>query len=140
MLPFEYTHTLRVRYGETDQMGIVWHGNYLLYFEEARTEALRAAGWSYRALEEEGVMMPLVSVGLEYHRSARYDDILTIRVTVREPPTSRMRFEYEVLDQEGALLTSGFTVLAFMRASDHRPCRPPMRMRTLFAPGPREEC
>lgn len=133
MKPFTYDHTLRVRYGETDQMGIVWHGNYLLYFEEARTEAMRAAGLSYHALEEEGVMMPLVSAGMEYHRPARYDDILRIRVTVREPPTARMRFEYEVLDEAGETLVTGFTVLAFMRADNHRPCRPPMSLRALFA-------
>ena len=78
-------------------------------------------------------MMPLVETGLQYHRSAHYDDTLSVRVTVKEPPMSRMRFDYEVLDQDGNLLTTGFTVLAFMRASDHHPCRPPRRLRDIFA-------
>lgn len=131
---FEHTTSLRVRYAETDQMGIVWHGGYLLYFEVGRTEALRACGWSYRGLEESGVLLPVVEAHIDYARSARYDDLITIRTTVREPPTVRLRFDYEVLDESGAQLVSGYTVLAFLDAMTRRPCRPPPRLRAFFTP------
>jgi len=134
MLPFVYACRIRVRYAETDQMGVVWHGNYLQYFEEARTEALRASGWSYRSLEESGVMLPLVEVHLDYLRPARYDDLLTVRVTVAAPPTARMRFDYAIDHASGERLVTGHTVLGFVDAVTRRPCRPPARFRALFTP------
>jgi acyl-CoA thioester hydrolase len=134
MLPFVHESQIRVRYAETDQMGVVWHGNYLQYFEAARTEALRASGWSYRGLEESGVMLPLVEAHLEYVRPARYDDLLTVRVTVSDPPTARMRFDYEVRSETGERLVTGHTILGFVDAATRRPCRPPPRLRALFAP------
>lgn len=135
MLPFVHECLIRVRYVETDQMGIVWHGNYLQYFEEARTETMRACGWSYRALEESGVMMPLTEVHLNYLKPARYDDCLSIRVTVTEPPTARMRFDYEIRNTaNGELLVTGHTILGFMNATTRRPCRPPQQFRAMFAP------
>jgi len=83
MLPFEHEVELRARYAETDAMGVVWHGNYLSYFEVARTEAMRATGLlSYRALEDAGVMMPIVEIGITYHTPARYDDVLRVAVRV----------------------------------------------------------
>jgi acyl-CoA thioester hydrolase len=133
-LPFVHECRIRVRYAETDQMGVVWHGSYLLYFEEARTEALRAAGWSYRAMEESGIMLPLVEAHIAYTQPARYDDLLAVRVTVAAPPTARIRFDYEIRDEAGALLVTGRTVLAFMNVATRRPCRPPARLRALFAP------
>jgi acyl-CoA thioester hydrolase len=132
MLPFEHETQIRVRYAETDQMGVVWHGNYLQYFESARTEALRASGWSYRGLEEAGIMLPLVEARLEYFRPARYDDLLTVQAIVREPPTVRMRFDYEVRNEAGERLVTGHTVLGFVDAVTRRPCRPPARLRALF--------
>lgn len=132
MLPFEHRHQLRVRYAETDQMGVVWHGDYLRYFEEARTEALRACGWSYRAMEEAGIMLPLVEAHIEYMRPARYDDLLTVVSSVREPPTARLRFDYEVLNEAGERLATGYTTLGFVDASTRRPCRPPPRLRALL--------
>jgi acyl-CoA thioester hydrolase len=133
MLPFVHETRIRVRYAETDQMGVVWHGNYLQYFEEARTEALRVAGWSYRALEEAGVMMPLVEVHLAYRHPARYDDLLAVRTVVSTPPTARMRFDYEISDEHGVCLVTGHTVLGFVNAATRHPCRPPLRLRALFA-------
>ena len=133
MLPFEHRCQLRVRYGETDQMGVVWHGNYILYFEAARTEALRACGGSYRELEARGVMMPVVEVAVSYLRPARYDDLLTVVVRVAEPPGARMTFDYEVLGEDGATLATGRTVLAFVDAATRRPCRPPPGLRRLFS-------
>jgi acyl-CoA thioester hydrolase len=133
MLPFEHRSQLRVRYGETDQMGVVWHGNYILYFEAARTEALRACGGSYRDLEAGGVMMPVVSADLRFLKPARYDDLLTIVVRVTEPPGARMTFAYEVLDEAGETLATGHTVLAFLNAQTRRPCRPPADLRQRFS-------
>jgi acyl-CoA thioester hydrolase len=125
MSSFEYELQLRVRYAETDQMGIVWHGNYLLYFEAARTEALRAAGLSYRALEASGLMLPVVETALAYFKPAAYDDLLTVRVTVPERPGVRIRFEYEIVDAAGVRIVTGHTTLACVDAATRRPCRPP---------------
>ncbi|MBM4162942.1 MAG: acyl-CoA thioesterase [Lentisphaerae bacterium] len=132
MRPFTHDETIRVRYGETDQMGVVWHGAYIAYFEVARTGALRALGHSYRDIEETGVMMPVVEAGIIYHHPARYDDVLTVRVEIRDRPTARMRFNYTILGQDGAQLATGFTVLAFMDRDTRRPCKPPAFLRTLF--------
>jgi acyl-CoA thioester hydrolase len=132
MRPFTHDETIRVRYGETDQMGVVWHGAYIAYFEVARTGALRALGHSYRDIEETGVMMPVVEAGIVYHHPARYDDVLTVRVEIRDRPTARMRFDYTVLGQDGAQLATGFTVLAFMHRDTRRPCKPPTFLRALF--------
>ena len=132
MLPFTHETQIRVRYVETDQMGIVWHGNYLQYFEVARIEALRAIGWAYRGLEEAGIMLPLVEAHLEYARPAKYDDLLTVKTMVREPATVRLRFEYEVRNETGEILTTGHTVLGFIDAKTRRPCRPPAKLRELF--------
>ena len=133
MPPFGHTHELRVRYAETDAMGIVWHGNYLAYFEAARTEAMRATGLpSYRELEEAGIMMPVVETGTVHHAPARYDDLLRIRVRVAEPPRARIRFDYEVTRDE-IKIADGFTTLAFMDAQTRRPCRPPKAFQTFFA-------
>ncbi len=132
MLPFEHRTQLRVRYGETDQMGVVWHGNYILYFETARTEALRACGGSYRDLEASGVMMPVVDVDVHYLKPAYYDDLLTIVVRIDEPPGARMTFAYTVLNAGGDTLVTGHTVLAFIHADTRRPCRPPAVLRNVF--------
>lgn len=133
MLPFVHIHELRVRYAETDAMGVVWHGNYLLYFEEARTEALRATGlMSYHELEASGVMMPLVETGMTYFTPARYDDLLRVTVTVAATPKARMRFDYLVEDAAGTKVAEGFTVLAFVDAATRRPCRPPKQLQTFF--------
>ena len=132
MLPFEHLCQVRVRYAETDQMGVVWHGNYLQYFEVARTEALRGCGGSYRALEESGVLMPVVDVGIQYGKSARYDDLLTVVVRVKDPPGATMRFDYEILDEAGSRIATGHTTLAFLAAGSRRPCRPPAIIREHF--------
>ena len=134
MLPFEHTIELRVRYAETDAMGVVWHANYLTYFEVARTEALRATGkFSYRALEDSGIIMPVVEVGLSYFSPARYDDELRVTVRVTEPPRARMRFTYEVVKRDGTRVAEGFTVLAFVDAKAQRPCKPPKDVQAYFS-------
>ena len=133
MLPYRYEHKVRVRYGETDQMGVCWHGNYLLYLEEARGEALRATGCgSYADLEAAGVITPIVAVNLRYHKSAVYDDVLTIRVYVDEPPHATIRFRYDVVNDADELILDGTTDLAFLSRETRQPCRPPLAMRQFF--------
>lgn len=133
MLPYHYEHHVRVRYAETDKMGVCWHGNYLLYLEEARGEALRATGHgSYADMEAAGVMTPIVKINLNYHRSAFYDDLLTIHVYVEDPVRSKIKFRYEVVNEAGEAILDGITELAFITADTHQPCRPPLALRTFF--------
>ena len=131
-----YTHTtkIRVRYGETDQMGYVYYGNYASYFEVARVEALRHLGMSYKALEEEGIMMPVLENHSYYHHPAVYDDLLTTEVSLPEMPGVKITFHYKIHNESGKLVHSGETKLAFIRADSKRPCRPPQRMLELLQP------
>ncbi|MCL2097722.1 MAG: acyl-CoA thioesterase [Bacteroidales bacterium] len=123
MLSYEMTH--RVAYYETDVMGYVHHSNYVRYFEIARTEMMRAAGFTYAELEASGVMMPIIEVHSRYYQPAKYDDLLTFRATVKELQGVRLTIEYEVLNEIGTLLCSGSTTLAFIDAATRRPCRAP---------------
>lgn len=131
-----YRHTiqLRARYGETDQMGYVYYGNYASYFEVARVEALRNLGMSYKQLEEEGVMMPVLENHSYYHHPAVYDDRLSIEVSIKEMPSAKITFHYRIANEEGILVHSGETKLAFMRADTKRACRPPQKMLELLQP------
>ncbi len=119
-------HTTRVRYGETDRMGVVYHANYFLYFEAGRTEYMRRRGIRYRDLEEEGILLSVTRVGAVFHAGARYDDLLTIRTGVTRLTKARIRFEYEILGDTG-LLAEGFTELACVDGSG-RPRRIPARV------------
>jgi acyl-CoA thioester hydrolase len=118
---FTHETTLRVRYGETDRMGYVYYGTYPLYFEVGRVEALRSLGFPYRAIEEDGVMLPVHDMQVKYHRPARYDDELTIRTTIRSMPGVRIIFDYQVLDAQGTLLTEASTTLVFVDMASGRP-------------------
>ena len=132
MAPFHFLHRIRVRYGETDQMGVCWHGNYLLYLEEARGEAIRHACGSYADIEAAGVITPVVAVDLRYHHPAHYDELLDIHVYVDEPPRATIRFRYEIRNPQGDLVLDGTTDLAFVDKVSGRPCRPPLPMRQAF--------
>lgn len=116
---------VRVRYAETDQMGYVYYGNYATYFEVARVESLRKLGLSYRALEESGIMLPVLEYKSKFVRPAKYDDLLTIKTIIPEIPTARIRFEYEVYNENKELLTVGDTTLVFIKAETKRPCPTP---------------
>jgi acyl-CoA thioester hydrolase len=131
-----YTHTtqIRVRYGETDQMGYAYYGNYASYFEVARVEALRHLGMSYKELEDAGIMMPVLENHSYYHHPAVYDDLLSIEVSLKEMPGARITFSYKIYNEEGKMVHSGETVLAFMKADTKRPCRPPQKMLELLQP------
>ena len=110
---------LRTRYGETDQMGIVYHPNYYIYFEMGRTEFLReAAGMSYKEMEEVGVMLPLIETQCKYRIPAKYDDELLVKTSVKEMTVARIAFSYQLFRTiDGALLAEGETVHAFTNKS-----------------------
>jgi acyl-CoA thioester hydrolase len=105
---------IRVCYADTDQMGYVYYGNYARYYEIGRVEALRSLGFSYKKLEESGVMLPVYEHSSRYHQPAKYDDLLTIRVFIKSIPTVRMTFSYEIYNEEGTLLNTGETTLVFI--------------------------
>jgi acyl-CoA thioester hydrolase len=100
---------VRVRYAETDQMGIVYHSHYAVWFEIGRTEFCRAAGLPYRDLEASGLLIPVIGLQCKYRRPSRYDDDLRVRTTLPELSARGLAFEYEVLDREGARLADGST-------------------------------
>ncbi|WP_037349131.1 thioesterase family protein [Sediminibacter sp. Hel_I_10] len=115
----------RVRYGETDQMGIVYHGNYAQYFEMGRTEWLRKSGCSYKQMEAEGIMLPVVSLSINYKKSARYDDLIKVKTEVVKKPTAKIEFHYEITNEEGEILTTGNSILVFLDVAKNRPTRCP---------------
>ena len=124
--------TIRVRYAETDRMGLLHHANYLVYFEQGRTELLRAQGVSYKDLEDQGFLLVLTRVEVKYRRPARYDDLLEVRTRLVAHSGARVSFEYEILG-EGASepLATGFTAHAAVVASG-RPRRLPPEVRRLL--------
>lgn len=123
---------VRVRYGETDQMGYVYYGTYAMYYEVARVESLRQLGLTYRTIEEMGVMMPVLENKSRYLAPALYDENLRIVTTLRAMPGVRIRFEYEIYNDAGSLLHTGETLLAFVNKATGRPCRPPEIMTSLL--------
>ena len=122
---YTFETSIRVRYGETDQMGYVYYGNYPLYYEVGRTEMLRSVGLSYRTMEEEGILLPVHSLNIKYIEPAKYDDLLTLRVILKELPTAKIHFYYEVYNEQKKLLNTGETVLVFVDVQNRRPRRAP---------------
>lgn len=122
---YEFKTEIRVRYAETDQMGFVYYGNYAMYYEVARVEALRALGISYKVLEENGVMMPVLENWSKYIRPARYDDQLTVRLMLKKIPEMRITFEYEVYNEEKNLINLGSTTLVFLEKDTGKPIQVP---------------
>jgi len=119
----------RVPYADTDQMGVVYYGNYLSLFERARNELMRACGYTYRECEAEGFMLPVVHAEIDYKSPARYDDLLEISAWVQLQKGVRLEIACEVRRKgEEKLLVSGFTRHAFVSMKDFRPCPPPQRL------------
>jgi acyl-CoA thioester hydrolase len=124
--------TVRVRYAETDRMGVVYYANYFVWFEVGRTEWLRETGWSYREMEVEGVSLPVIEAHCEYRQSARYDDEIEIVTRATALTPVRIRFDYEVMRaSDQVVVASGHTVHAALDRSG-RPCRLPDRVRRLL--------
>ena len=127
------TSVVRVRYAETDKMGIVYYANYLIWFEIGRTDWLRDTGWTYRSMEEDGIQLPVIEARCEYRQGARYDDEVEIRTRARKLSPVRVQFDYEAVRRaDGAVLASGHTVHATIDRSG-RPVRMPDRVKDLFA-------
>jgi len=119
---YSYDYQKRVRYGETDQMGYVYYGNYAQYYEIGRVEMLRSLGMTYKSMESEmGVMMPVVNLEIRYLRPAKYDDLLTIRTSLRKLPEKlSITFHVEILNEEGKLINSGSVRLCFVDIKEGR--------------------
>ncbi len=130
----EHEVEIRVRYAETDQMAYVYYGNYATYFEVARVETFRKIGMSYKDLEEMDIGMPVLDYHIKYIRPAKYDDLLTIKVTIPEMPTLRIKFDYEVYNQNGDLLSKASTRLAFINLKSGAVSPPPEAFNKLLIP------
>jgi len=111
---FSATTPIRVRYAETDQMRYVYYGNYPQYYEVGRAEAIRDLGFTYKQLEDLGVMMPVVEMSIRYFRPALYDDLLTIKTSLHELPTSKVQFHHEIFNEKNELLNQGTVTLVFV--------------------------
>ena len=120
-----YDAKIRVNYKDTDKMGIVHHSNYIVYYEMARVEALRAWNLSYYDMEQRGIISPILEVGSKYIQPAYFDDVLTVRVIVDEMPMARFKVRYEIYNEAGTLINTGHTWLGFLNAETRRPCRAP---------------
>ena len=119
-------HTfVKVRYAETDQMGIVHHGNYAEYLEIARLDWLDQLGVSYKQLEKEGIMLPVYELNTKFIKPAYFDDVLRIETQLKELPRVKIEFSYEVFNQNNELITTAYTILVFMDSKTKRPIRCP---------------
>ena len=121
----EHEFTVRVRYAETDQMGVVYHGNYAQYFEMGRVEWLRNMGVSYKWMEENGIMLPVVSLNMNYKKPARYDDLLRVKTIYKNQTSVKIEFDYEIYNELNELLTIGNSILVFVDMKTGRPTLPP---------------
>ena len=119
---FEYSTQIRVRYGEVDQMGFVYYGNYAEFYEVARVEMLRSLGTSYKLMEESGVMMPVIELNCKYIKPALYDQLITIKVILDEMPRASMRFKYMLYNEDKELINTGETLLVFVNMSKNKIC------------------
>lgn len=121
---FTHTTKLRVRYGETDQMGYMYYGNYAEFFEVGRVEMLRSLGLTYAGMEASGIMMPVLELNCKYLKPARYDEEITIVVTMAKMPGVKIHFKYELYNEKEELIHIGETLLAFINMKTNRPCLP----------------
>jgi len=119
---------IRVRYGETDQMGYVYYGNYAQFFEVGRVEWLRSLGTDYKSLEDSGIMLPVTQLNVNYLKPAKYDDLLTIKTILTKKPLVKIDFDFEITNKKKELLTTGFTRLVFMDMNKNKPVKAPQHL------------
>jgi len=117
--------SFRVRYGETDQMGIVYYGNYAQYLEMGRVEWLRKLGISYKGMEENGIMLPVISLQIKYLKPAIYDDLITVVTILKKTPSVKIEFDYKIYKGDREILVEANTVLAFIDRNTRRPVKCP---------------
>lgn len=125
---YKHQTKIRVRYSETDQMGVVYYGNYATYLEVGRVEFMRSIGLVYKELEEEGVIMPVVHSGIDYKYPAKYDEELTVNTWVEREPTSKITFLYTIENPEGKLVVEAKVILVFLDPNTFRPMRAPQKL------------
>lgn len=128
----EHQLQVRVRYSETDQMGVVYHGNYLPYFEIGRVEWLRNHGISYKSMEENGIALPIVNININYKKPARYDDLLTVRTQFKNQSSVKIEFECTIYNENGELLTTADFVLVFVDIKTGKPTLPPENIKAIL--------
>ncbi|HEY8780648.1 MAG TPA: thioesterase family protein [Mucilaginibacter sp.] len=121
---FEHSTKLRVRYGETDQMGYMYYGNYAEFYEVGRVEMLRSLGLTYSGFEESGIKMPVLELKCKYLKPALYDEEITIKVIMDKMPGVRIHFRYELFNDKDELINIGETLLVFVSMQTNRPCLP----------------
>ncbi|HXS36310.1 MAG TPA: thioesterase family protein [Flavipsychrobacter sp.] len=137
---YSSTTQIRVRYGETDQMGYLYYGYYALYYEVGRAEAIRQLGYTYKELEEMGIMMPVVELNAKYFRPALYDDLITVRTILKELPTgSKITFHSELYNEQDQLLNVGVITLVFYDPKEKVKVNMPDEMRSRLKPFFRKE-
>jgi len=117
--------SFRVRYGETDQMGIVYHGNYAQYLEMGRVEWLRDLGVTYKSMEDKGIQLPVINLQIKYLKSAKYDDLITVETFLKKTPLVKIEFDYKIYNEKRELLIEANTVLAFMSVMKNKPIKCP---------------
>lgn len=116
---------VRVRYGEVDRMGFLYHSHYVELFDVGRSEMMRELGIPNLVIEEAGVMLPVLKVEINYKNPAYYDDLLTVRTILKEAPRVKIKFDYEVYRENGECITTGSVTLAFMNSQSKKACRCP---------------
>jgi len=132
---YESITQIRVRYAETDQMNVVYYGNYAQYFEVGRVESIRQLGYTYKDMETSGVVMPVVELHVRYLRPATYDDLLTVKTTLRELPNNhRIEFFQDVYNEEGKILAAGRVVLYFLDNATRKRTNIPAAMKERLEP------
>lgn len=122
---FVFETKIRVRYADTDQMGYMYYGNYAAFYEVARTEMLRSLGMTYKSMEEDGVMMPVLELKTKYIKPALYDEEIKIKVIINKMPGVRILFHYELFNEKDELINLGETTLVFVDMKRNKPCMPP---------------
>ncbi|OKS86662.1 acyl-CoA thioesterase [Mucilaginibacter polytrichastri] len=121
---FTHTTKIRVRYGETDQMGYMYYGNYAEFFEVGRVEMLRSLGLTYASMEASGIMMPVLELKCKYLKPARYDEEISVKVIMAKMPGVKIHFTYELYNEADVLIHIGETLLVFVNMTTGRPCLP----------------
>lgn len=122
---FVFETKIRVRYADTDQMGYMYYGNYATFYEVARTEMLRSLGMTYKSMEADGVMMPVLELKTKYIKPALYDEEIRIKVIINKMPGVRILFHYELFNEKDELINIGETTLVFVDMKRNKPCMPP---------------
>jgi acyl-CoA thioester hydrolase len=122
---FEHSTKIRVRYGETDQMGYMYYGNYAEFYEVGRVEMLRSLGLTYSGMEQSGIKMPVLELNCKYLKPALYDEEITVKVIMDKMPGIRIHFRYELYNENQELINKGETLLVFVNMQSNRPCLPP---------------